>query len=250
MQEINHSANPFPGLRPFESTETHLFFGRDGQSEELLRRLKRTRFLAVVGTSGSGKSSLVRAGLLPALQGGLMASAGSDWRIAILRPGSDPIGNLASALVAPNVLGSREDGKGTDMQGVLAETTLRRSSLGLVELARRARAKLDLGGQSLFPDYENLLIVVDQFEELFRFKQLIEEENSKEDEAAFVKLLLEAVRQKEEKIYVVLTMRSDFLGDCSQFWELPEAINNGQYLIPRHDARRAARGYHRPRRRR
>ena len=98
MQEVNYSANPFPGLRPFESTETYLFFGRDGQSEELLRRLRRTRFLAVVGTSGSGKSSLVRAGLLPALQGGLMASAGSDWRIAILRPSNDPIGNLARAL--------------------------------------------------------------------------------------------------------------------------------------------------------
>ncbi|HKB68888.1 MAG TPA: hypothetical protein VKC61_23805 [Pyrinomonadaceae bacterium] len=241
MQEIDHAANPFPGLRPFESTETHLFFGRDGQSEELLRRLKRTRFLAVVGTSGSGKSSLVRAGLLPALQGGLMASAGSDWRIAILRPGSDPIGNLARALAAPAVLGSPVE-KDLSMQAVMAETKLRRSSLGLVELVSRARTKLDEQGQQQFPDYENLLVVVDQFEELFRFKQLIEEENSQEDAAAFVKLLLEAVGQKSEKIYVVLTMRSDFLGDCSQFWELPEAINNGQYLIPRmtRDERREA----------
>lgn len=241
MQEINSSTNPFPGLRPFESTETHLFFGRDGQSEELLRRLKRTRFLAVVGTSGSGKSSLVRAGLLPALQGGLMASAGSDWRIAILRPGSDPIGNLARALASPMVLGAGDE-KSADMQVVLAETTLRRSSLGLVELVSRARTKLAEGGQPLVHDYENLLIVVDQFEELFRFKQLIGEENSPEDAAAFVKLLLEAVRQAAGKIYVVLTMRSDFLGDCAQFWELPEAINNGQYLIPRmtRDERREA----------
>jgi WD40 repeat protein/energy-coupling factor transporter ATP-binding protein EcfA2 len=241
MQDINHSGNPFPGLRPFESSETHLFFGRDGQSEELLRRLKRTRFLAVVGTSGSGKSSLVRAGLLPALQGGLMASAGSDWRIAIMRPGSDPIGNLARAVATPDVLGSRDEKSG-DIQAVMAETTLRRSSLGLVELVSRARTKLDQNGQPLFHDYENLLVVVDQFEELFRFKQLIEEENSKEDAAAFVKLLLEAAGQKTDKIYVVLTMRSDFLGDCSQFWELPEAINNGQYLIPRmtRDERREA----------
>jgi WD40 repeat protein/energy-coupling factor transporter ATP-binding protein EcfA2 len=241
MQEINYSSNPFPGLRPFEATETHLFFGRDGQSEDLLRRLKRTRFLAVVGTSGSGKSSLVRAGLLPALQGGLMASAGSDWRIAILRPGNDPIGNLARALASPTVLGSRDEKSG-EMQEVLAETTLRRSSLGLAELVSRARTKLDEGGRPLFHDYENLLIVVDQFEEIFRFKQLIEEENSKEDAAAFVKLLLEAVRDLEGKIYVVLTMRSDFLGDCAQFRELPEAINNGQYLIPRmtRDERRAA----------
>jgi WD40 repeat protein/energy-coupling factor transporter ATP-binding protein EcfA2 len=242
MQEISQTANPFPGLRPFESSETHLFFGRDGQSEELLRRLKRTRFLAVVGTSGSGKSSLVRAGLLPALQGGLMASAGSDWRIAILRPGADPVGNLARALADPAVLGSRgKDDAG--MQAVMAETTLRRSSLGLVELVSRARTKVDDSGQPVFADYENLLVVVDQFEELFRFRQLIEEENSKEDAAAFVKLLLEAVGQKhEQKIYVVLTMRSDFLGDCSQFFELPEAINNGQYLIPRmtRDERREA----------
>src|ERR1700704_2359464 len=136
MREIDHTANPFPGLRPFESSETHLFFGRDGQSEELLRRLKRTRFLAVVGTSGSGKSSLVRAGLLPALQGGLMASAGSDWRIAILRPGGDPIGNLARALASPAVLGARDE-KGADMQAVMAATTLRRRSLGLVGLVSR-----------------------------------------------------------------------------------------------------------------
>ncbi len=242
MQEIDHTANPFPGLRPFESSETHLFFGRDGQSEELLRRLKRTRFLAVVGTSGSGKSSLVRAGLLPALQGGLMASAGSDWRIAILRPGSDPIGNLARALSSSAVLGSREANEAGDIQAVLAETTLRRSGLGMVELVRRARTRSDKHGKPLFRDYENLLVVVDQFEELFRFKQLIERDNSNEDAAAFVRLLLEAVRQQDVKIYVVLTMRSDFLGDCSQFWELPEAINDGQYLIPRmtRDERREA----------
>ncbi|HEX8775648.1 MAG TPA: hypothetical protein VF735_18905 [Pyrinomonadaceae bacterium] len=240
MQEIEGSVNPFPGLRPFESSETHLFFGRDGQSEELLRRLRRTRFLAVVGTSGSGKSSLVRAGLLPALQGGLMAGAGADWRIAILRPGDDPIGNLASALASPLVLG--DDEKSADIQTALAETTLRRSSLGLVEFVSRARTNPHTDGQPLLRDYENLLIVVDQFEELFRFKELIEEENSREDAAAFVKLLLEAAGQSKERIYIVLTMRSDFLGDCSQFWGLPEAINDGQYLIPRmtRDERREA----------
>ena len=59
--------NPYPGLRPFQYDETHLFFGRDEQRVELLHRLRHSRFLAIVGTSGSGKSSLVRAGLLPGL---------------------------------------------------------------------------------------------------------------------------------------------------------------------------------------
>ncbi|HZB45258.1 MAG TPA: hypothetical protein VE360_08445, partial [Pyrinomonadaceae bacterium] len=234
--------NPFPGLRPFESDETHLFFGRDGQSEELIRRLGQTRFLAVVGTSGSGKSSLVRAGLLPALHGGLMASAGSEWRVAMLRPGHDPLGNLARTLASTEVFGAA-DPREAEMQTALIEATLRRSSLGLLDAVRQARAAG--GGASGRPRLgaaENLLVVVDQFEELFRFRELMEVENTKEDAAGFVRLLLEAGRVPGERIYVVLTMRSDFLGDCAQFQGLPEAINDGQYLIPRmtRDERREA----------
>src|SRR6059058_4897190 len=98
MIQSKEITNPFPGLRPFETDEYRLFFGREGQSDELIARLQRSHFLAVVGTSGSGKSSLVRAGLLPALRGGMMTEAGSGWRIAIMRPGNDPIGNLAATL--------------------------------------------------------------------------------------------------------------------------------------------------------
>ena len=96
--------NPFPGLRPFESNENHLFFGRDGQSNELLRKLRETHFLAVVGTSGSGKSSLVRAGLLPDLYSGMMAGSNTKWRVAIFRPGGNPMGNMAMALSQPGIL--------------------------------------------------------------------------------------------------------------------------------------------------
>jgi hypothetical protein len=87
--------------------------------------------------------------------------------------------------------------------------------------------------QARRPSYENLLIVVDQFEELFRFKQNSPRKDSGDEAAAFVKLLLEATQQQELPIYVVLTMRSDFLGDCAQFRDLPEAMNDTQYLIPR-----------------
>ena len=155
--EIITPINPFPGLRPFEFDESHLFFGRDGQSEQLIAKLGHTRFLAVVGTSGSGKSSLVRAGLLPALLGGFMTAAGSDWRIAVMRPGNDPIGNLAQALNAPGVFGS-EFAENAAIQTAVTEATLRRGGLGLVDAVR----------QTLMPESENLLVVVDQFEEIFR----------------------------------------------------------------------------------
>ena len=216
--------NPFPGLRPFEFDESQLFFGRDGQSEQLIAKLNGTRFLAVVGTSGSGKSSLVRAGLMPALYSGFMPGAGSGWRMAVMRPGNDPLGNLAQALNEPGVFGS-DDEANRALQIAITETTLRRGSRGLVEAVR----------QTNLPMTENLLVVADQFEELFRVEQGAREFEREDDRAAFVKLLLEAKQRRQEgpNIYVVLTMRSDYLGDCAQFWDLPETINEGQYLIPR-----------------
>ena len=100
------TANPFPGLRPFTAEESHLFFGRQEQIDELASRLGRRRFIAVMGASGSGKSSLVQAGLVPALHGGYLTKAGANWRMAVFRPGVNPIGNLARALSSPAVLGA------------------------------------------------------------------------------------------------------------------------------------------------
>lgn len=213
--------NPFPGLRPFEPNEDHLFFGREKEIDELLRRLRSTRFMQVVGTSGSGKSSLVRSGLIPALQSGFMVRAGSSWRVMIFRPGEDPIGNLAAALNSSDVLGTDEDLAATNR--VLLEATLRRSTLGLVDAVRQAR----------IPPHDNLLVVVDQFEELFRFRRSEHIENSRDEAVAFFKLLHEAARQDNVPIYVVLTMRADFIGDCMEFPGLPEVINEGLYVVPR-----------------
>ena len=227
--ETDH-INPFPGLRPFEPEEDFLFFGRDQQTYELLERLKRHRFLTVVGASGSGKSSLVRAGLLPSLYGGYMLEDGSGWRVAMFRPGVQPIRSLAEALAHRDVLG-HEDQEVAAYQAIMLETTLRRGALGLIEVFEQSQSN----------PKGNLLIVVDQFEELFRYTDATHPSGENNEASAFVKLLLEAARSNSA-LYVVLTMRSDFLGDCSQFRDLPEAINEGQFLVPRmrRDQRRQA----------
>ena len=223
--------NPFPGLRPFEADEDHLFFGREKEIDELLRRLRTTRFLSVVGTSGSGKSSLIRSGLIPSLYSGLMVKAGAGWRVATMRPGEDPIGHLAAALSPADVIGSGEPELAAT-QSVLLEASLRRSVMGLVEAVRLAR----------LPRGENVLVVVDQFEELFRFRRHRETPASRDEAIGFVKLLLEAAKQGDVPIYVVITMRSDFVGDCMEYPGLAEAVNDGQYLVPRmgRDALRTA----------
>ncbi len=229
MLDPQARTNPFPGLRSFEPDEDHLFFGRESRIDEILTRLRRSRFLSVVGTSGSGKSSLIRSGLIPSLHSGVMARAGSAWRIAIFRPGENPIGNLAEALNAPEVLGPEED---AETNRSFLEVTLRRSGMGLVECIRQAR----------LPKGENVLVLVDQFEELFRFKSSLQQRDSRDEAVSFVKLLLTAIAQQELPVYVVITMRSDFIGNCTEFEGLTEAINEGQYLVPRmnRDERRSA----------
>jgi hypothetical protein len=213
--------NPFPGLRPFEADEDHLFFGREKEIDELLRRLRLSRFVSIIGTSGSGKSSLVRSGLIPSLCGGFMVNTSPSWRIAIMRPGEDPVRHLAAALNVPSVLGVEGELETTNR--ILLEATLERGTRGLVEAVRQARALSE----------DNLLVVVDQFEELFRFSRNLQLGNSKNEALAFVKLLLEAAQQQELPIYIAITMRSDFIGDCIDFPGLPEAINSGLFLVPR-----------------
>lgn len=208
--------NPYPGLRSFEPSEAHLFFGRERHVDELLRRLRVNRFLTVLGNSGSGKSSLIKCGLIPRLEKGFAAQGGGAWTRVILRPGNNPLGNLATQLAHATV---RAQGQYMDPSLPAAiEQTLRNSSLGLANA---------INDYNITPN-GNTIIVVDQFEELFR---LVRQDSG--ESMTFINLLLNAHRQKSLPIYIVLTMRSDFLGHCTEYRGLPEVINDGQYLIPR-----------------
>jgi WD40 repeat protein/ABC-type branched-subunit amino acid transport system substrate-binding protein len=212
------SDSPYPGLRPFRRDESDIFFGRDELSIQLLERLYRTHFLAVVGQSGCGKSSLVHAGLLADLEKGWLRNAGIRWRIAEFRPGNCPFTRLTETLLTDEVLKAEYTAHfidNTDASSLLA-AHLRRGPLSLHEILR----------DSPLPPQTNLLIVVDQFEELFRYRQ----PDTIDELAAFVWLLLES--SKHPLVYVVITIRSDFMSDCASYSDLPEAINEGVFLVP------------------
>ncbi len=198
--------NPFPGLRPFDFEQHHLFFGRQEQVDQLLEVLEAKRFLVVLGPSGSGKSSLVRAGLVPCLYQGRLAAAGSTWQRVIFTPGKRVFDSLGAALKDAGV------GNG-DVEGLRAGTS------GIADLVKAGAGT------------PNLLLVVDQFEELFRLQG--KDEADAAEAARFVDALLTAMRQREAPIYVVLTMRAEFIGHCTALDGLTEAINEVDYLVPR-----------------
>lgn len=216
---------PYPGLRSFRADESDIFFGRDDCIDAMLSRLAFTRFLAVLGSSGIGKSSLVKTGLLSALQMGLLRGAGSSWLVVDFRPvqpEGSPLRNLARAL----------------LQTINAKTTPEAvADLRAHFMQHGPRALLNWCRDGNLPKKTSLLLLVDQFEELFRYQDY----GSREEAEAFVALLLESAKPLEAgsaemaefPIYVVLTMRSEFLGACSLIQNLPEAITGGAYLTPR-----------------
>lgn len=210
---------PYPGLRAFNRDEADLFFGRDGAVDAMLGTLARTGFLAVIGASGTGKSSLVRTGLLDGLELGLHPW-GADWRFAIFMPGGDPLANLARSLCALEAEETGDDpGDGPFDPAVLIEGQLRQGPSAIREWRR----------SSPIPQDVNVLILVDQFEELFRFAGYSE----REDAEAFVRLLVDAATQPDARVQVVITMRSEFLGACALIPGLAEILNRGTYLTPR-----------------
>lgn len=223
--------NPYVGLPPFQEEDALYFYGREPQTAALLDILRQHRFLGVLGSSGSGKSSLVRAGLLPALRGGFLVDERDAWHIATMRPGAAPYENLCAQL-----LQALDEPAGAEAAAALAQD-LR---------DRHLDALLDFLKPRLRPN-ANLLLVVDQFEEIFAYRGRDRDESSDEqsaerrrksarrraEAAEFVDLLLALGRQQVLPVYLVLTMRTDFLGDCDLFYGLPEALNQGRFLVPR-----------------
>ncbi|MBC8186435.1 hypothetical protein H8E88_35595 [candidate division KSB1 bacterium] len=153
---------------------------------------------------------------MPALLKGKMKDNNLDWDLSIFRPGDDPIGNMAKSLVP-------DKNSGLNYSSEEIEEKLRSDPNGLIELVKESNLKIK----------KNKLIVIDQFEELFRFKVHKTSFHSITDASFFVDLFLNSIHQKDVPIFVILSMRSDFLDDCTEYRNLTETINEGQYLVPK-----------------
>ena len=205
--------NPFPGLRSFSPDEADMFFGREEQVDDLLRAVDTNAFVAVAGSSGCGKSSIVLAGLFKALTQRALADGGAAFRSVVLQPGGQPIARLAEPL-------AHAIGQGDSPEAIGAlYGRLRLSAIGLVDAVRLAA----------LPQGERVIVVVDQFEEIFRFERI----SDPEEAAAFVKLLLQASLEPSPSLRVVITLRSDALGFCADFPGLAEAVSRGLVLVPK-----------------
>ncbi|MFF0578294.1 nSTAND1 domain-containing NTPase [Streptosporangium saharense] len=188
--------NPYVGLVAFQREDAEWFFGRERLVENLLSLVGERRFLVVFGSSGSGKSSLLRAGLLPA----------TPWPTALFTPGPHPLDECAAQLAA---LGT---GPASAVRGEL-DRSPRALHLGALQA---------LAGRS---PHDELLVVVDQFEEVFTLCR------DAEERARFVEALAVAARTANSRTRVVLGVRADFYARCAEHPHLAEAIGDAQLLV-------------------
>ncbi len=184
---------PFRGLAPFDAAHADYFFGRERLVAELVARMIGSTLIAVVGPSGSGKSSAVRAGLLPALAGGVVPGS-ERWRQAVMRPGERPLAELSRTL-------ARAVPEAEDAAPWIADAL------------------------EALPAGERLVLVIDQFEELFvACRDTAERE-------AFLDALVDACADPDERVVVALAIRADFYGRCAEHADLSTLVSANQILV-------------------
>ncbi|MHB1354876.1 MAG: nSTAND1 domain-containing NTPase [Anaerolineae bacterium] len=208
--------SPFKGLQQFDEKDADLFYGREALTAKLVGRLRERRFMTIVGASGSGKSSLLRAGMLPALKSsepladGTFPPKGSQrWLYHLLTPTDHPLAALAASL-------SRDSASVTT--AVTWAEDMGRESMSLLWIGRKLLS-------SETTQSNRLLVIVDQFEELFTLCR------NEAEQAAFINNLLSAVAEPDSPVSVIITLRADFYANCAKFDALRAALEQDQVYI-------------------
>ena len=234
--DVVNNICPYTGLRSFTEEESLYFKGRDVQVDQITSLLEQNKFLMVTGASGEGKSSLIYGGLIPNARAGFFKAKYSNWVVVDFRPERSPVTNLANAFAAQ-----------FESSPVTVETELRRGFSSLVDLYTSSefytgdeddtfKSLSEKEAKEKKRKAANLIIIVDQFEEFFTNPENYYNEMLSQDSQIVVNLVLETARisiKKNLPVYVVCTMRSDYIGQCSAFRGLPEHIGFSQFFVPR-----------------
>jgi hypothetical protein len=232
MQKVN----PYPGLRPFTEKESIFFKGRDLHIRQIIKQLERSKIIVITGASGDGKSSLVYAGVIPNAKAGFFRAEYNNWIICDFRPERTPLDNLAKRI---------SENLKLPLDETLEELRLGFSSL--IRLYKNSPFFVDKNSNDYLnasPDQQrklksqgaNLFILADQFEEFFTNPENYAGGVPSDDAYITVNLLLESAGlaiSEELPVYIVFTMRSDFISQSVSFKGLPEYIGYSQFFVPR-----------------
>ncbi len=228
---------PYTGLRSFTEEESLYFKGREDDIDQATIQLQRNKFLMLTGASGDGKSSLIYAGIIPNARAGFLKSKYTQWCVADFRPERSPFYNLCKSIAKQLDIANPDTVRTELNHGFSAIIDLYKNSKRHIDTNSMAwQAADDKGKATLKREAANLIILVDQFEEFFTNPENYQKGVPSRDANLVLNLLLETARialDEDLPIYIVFTMRSDYIGQCAAFRGLPEYIGFSQLFVPR-----------------
>jgi energy-coupling factor transporter ATP-binding protein EcfA2 len=228
---------PYTGLRSFTEEESLYFKGREDDIDQATSQLQKNKFLMLTGASGDGKSSLIYAGIIPNARAGFLKSKYAQWCVADFRPERSPFQNLCKSLAKQLDIADPYTVQSELNHGFSALADLYRNSKRYIDTQSVAwQVSDDKGKAAMKREASNLIILVDQFEEFFTNPENYQNGVPSKEANLVLNLLLETARialEEDLPIYVVFTMRSDYIGQCAAFRGLPEYLGFSQFFVPR-----------------
>jgi len=228
---------PYTGLRSFTEEESLYFKGREEDIDQATVQLQRNKFLMLTGASGDGKSSLVYAGIIPNARAGFLKSKYTQWCVANFRPERTPFQNLCKVLARELNIPNTYTVQGELNHGFSALVDLYKNSKRYIDTSSSVwQLADDKEKAAMKREGANLIILVDQFEEFFTNPENYQTGAPSRDSNLVLNLLLETARialEEDLPVYVIFTMRSDYIGQCAAFRGLPEYIGFSQFFVPR-----------------
>ncbi|MFN8259288.1 MAG: hypothetical protein U0W24_26605 [Bacteroidales bacterium] len=228
--------NPYPGLRPFTEKESIFFKGRDLHIRQIIKQLEKNKIVVITGASGDGKSSLVYAGVIPNARAGFFKAEYNNWLICDFRPERTPLSNLTKSLsenfkIAPEKIADELNLGFSSLIRIYKNSQyyIDRKSERWKSASAAEQKKMKAGGANLF-------ILADQFEEFFTNPENYSGGVPSEDAYLTVNLLLESAGlaiNENLPVYIVFTMRSDYISQSVSYKGLPEYIGYSQFFVPR-----------------
>ncbi len=215
---IKNTLNPFPGIRSYSVNESSYFYGRKKQVAILKEMLATHNFVIVSGASGCGKSSLINAGIIPEM------NSAEEWITILFKPGNDPLNELVNAFISKSTKSFSD-----------------KETVNLQDLLTKEDGTFSRFIQSLFNSTQRIFLIIDQFEELFSYTG----KNSQKRNSTFINHIIEAQKQDVIPLKTIVSMRTDFLDECTHFREFNDLINQSYYLVPemtREEQRAAIKG--------
>ena len=228
---------PYTGLRSFTEEESLYFKGREDDINQATEQLQKNKFLMLTGASGDGKSSLIYAGIIPNARAGFLKSKYTNWCVADFRPERTPFYNLSKSVARQLDIANPYSVQSELSHGFSAIVDLYKNSKRHIDTNSISwQSANDAGKAALKREAANLVILVDQFEEFFTNPENYHKGVPSTDANLVLNLLLETARialDEDLPIYIVFTMRSDYIGQCAAFRGLPEYIGFSQFFVPR-----------------